>query len=242
MPLFRGLRPHLDAAYELAEPGEVYVVGGVDGEAYRRAARKGGKWRNVNLRTQFERLVKRAGLTPWPSLIKSMRSSRETELVQHRARSRRMRLVGKHTRIALKHYLQVTDAEYELAIQGGAESGAQVAQNPAQHAAAAVAGTRKKRHNPLANQGVMRLCAMTGENVPDHPAERTGFEPADQFPGHGFSKPALSTTQPPLRSNNCRQPITRRGAPARDVRRLCSMRARFASRLLPSGDEGPALA
>ena len=29
-------------------------------------------------------------------------------------------------------------------------------------------------------------------------AERTGFEPADQFPGHGFSKPALSTTQPPL--------------------------------------------
>ena len=30
-------------------------------------------------------------------------------------------------------------------------------------------------------------------------AERTGFEPADQLPGHGFSKPALSTTQPPLR-------------------------------------------
>jgi hypothetical protein len=28
--------------------------------------------------------------------------------------------------------------------------------------------------------------------------ERTGFEPADQFPGHRFSKPALSTTQPPL--------------------------------------------
>ena len=30
------------------------------------------------------------------------------------------------------------------------------------------------------------------------PAERTGFEPADQFPGHRFSKPTLSTTQPPL--------------------------------------------
>ena len=29
-------------------------------------------------------------------------------------------------------------------------------------------------------------------------AERTGFEPADQLPGHRFSKPALSTTQPPL--------------------------------------------
>ena len=29
-------------------------------------------------------------------------------------------------------------------------------------------------------------------------AERTGFEPADRLPGHRFSKPALSTTQPPL--------------------------------------------
>jgi hypothetical protein len=28
--------------------------------------------------------------------------------------------------------------------------------------------------------------------------ERTGFEPADQFPSHRFSKPTLSTTQPPL--------------------------------------------
>src|SRR5262249_45619560 len=31
-------------------------------------------------------------------------------------------------------------------------------------------------------------------------AERTGFEPADPLRGHGFSKPALSTAQPPLRS------------------------------------------
>lgn len=34
--------------------------------------------------------------------------------------------------------------------------------------------------------------------APVEGAERTGFEPADQFPGHRFSKPALSTTQPPL--------------------------------------------
>ncbi len=34
-------------------------------------------------------------------------------------------------------------------------------------------------------------------------AERTGFEPAGQFPDHGFSKPALSTTQPPLRGGYC---------------------------------------
>ena len=41
-------------------------------------------------------------------------------------------------------------------------------------------------------------CAMTCQRLRKSSAERTGFEPADQFPGHRFSKPALSTTQPPL--------------------------------------------
>ncbi len=39
-------------------------------------------------------------------------------------------------------------------------------------------------------------------------AERTGFEPADQFPGHRFSKPALSTTQPPLRASTAKNTIS----------------------------------
>ena len=41
----------------------------------------------------------------------------------------------------------------------------------------------------------------------DPKTERTGFEPAEDSRPHGFSKPALSTTQPPL------QPRTSRGMP-----------------------------
>jgi hypothetical protein len=54
----------------------VYVVDG----NHREAANTASGWRNCNLRTQFERIVKRTGLTPWPKLFHAMRASRETEL------------------------------------------------------------------------------------------------------------------------------------------------------------------
>ena len=50
--------------------------------------------------------------------------------------------LGNTPQIALKHYLQVTDADYEAA-QGGAESGALTAQNQAQHVHA---GKRDEAH------------------------------------------------------------------------------------------------
>ncbi len=52
------------------------------------------------------------------------------------------------------------------------------------------------------------------------PAERTGFEPADQLPGHGFSKPALSTTQPPLRIGHPGSRLDRRCRRSRDFRQF----------------------
>jgi hypothetical protein len=107
MPLFRELRPYLESAFEQAKPGGVYVVGVPAGVAYRNASFKGGKWRNCNLCTQFARLVKRAGLEPWSSLIRSLRSSRETELV-HAVCA----WLGNTPRIALKHYLQVYSDNY----------------------------------------------------------------------------------------------------------------------------------
>ena len=53
-------------------------------EQYRRSAIGKSGWRNCNLRTQFERLVRRAGLMPWPRLFHALRVSRETELARER--------------------------------------------------------------------------------------------------------------------------------------------------------------
>jgi integrase len=65
IPLFAELRTILAEAFELAPEGAVYVVDG----NHREAANTASGWRNCNLRTQFERIVKRAGLQPWPRLF-----------------------------------------------------------------------------------------------------------------------------------------------------------------------------
>ena len=62
IPLFAELRPILDEAFDVAPDGAEYVVDG----NHREAANTASGWRNCNLRTQFERIVKRAGLTPGP--------------------------------------------------------------------------------------------------------------------------------------------------------------------------------
>jgi integrase len=132
IPLFPELKPILLRAFELAPDGSEYVVN----SKYRRSALTASGWRNCNLRTQFERIVKLAGLKPWPRLFHSMRASRETELAADYPLHVVTAWLGNTPRIALKHYLQVTDADFEKAAQGGAKSGALIgkaAQNAAQH-------------------------------------------------------------------------------------------------------------
>lgn len=57
---------------------------------------------------------------------------------------------------------------------------------------------RKAAHNPQ-NNSKSNKKAHLQQNHKRAKAERTGFEPAEPFRAHRFSKPALSATQPPLR-------------------------------------------
>ena len=56
-------------AFEQAPDGAVYVI-----HHYRDTT--------MNLRTQFQRIIRRAGLTPWPKLFHNLRSTRQTELAK----------------------------------------------------------------------------------------------------------------------------------------------------------------
>lgn len=78
IPLFAELRPFLELAFELAPAGAVYVVD----ERFRKAALGPGGWANASLRTTFQKIIRRAGLQPWPRLFHNLRASRETELVE----------------------------------------------------------------------------------------------------------------------------------------------------------------
>ena len=77
IPLFPELVEPLMTSAERAPEGAVYVVD----ERLRRCLSPQYGWRNANLRTQFERVIRRAGLAPWPRLFHALRASRETELL-----------------------------------------------------------------------------------------------------------------------------------------------------------------
>lgn len=143
IPLFAELRPILDEAFELAAEGAEYVVGG----RYREACQGPAGWRNVNLRTQFERILERAGLNPWPRLFHNLRSSRQTELVESFPSHVVCAWLGNSEDIAREHYLQVTDEHFSRALECSA------LQNAVQSESATTSSDQNESGEPVAILG-----------------------------------------------------------------------------------------
>lgn len=57
-------------------------MGGKQGAIYRKSSDGPNGWVNTNLRTTFEKIVRRAGLEQWPRLFQNLRSSCETDLMK----------------------------------------------------------------------------------------------------------------------------------------------------------------
>ena len=108
VPLFPELQPHLRACFEQAEPGAEFCI-----TRYRH--------RGVNLRTQLQRIIKRAGMQPWPKLWQNLRSTRETELADEFPAHVASAWIGNSVAVAMKHYLQVTDEHFQQAAQKAAQ-------------------------------------------------------------------------------------------------------------------------
>ena len=121
VPIFPELRPYLEEAFDLAAVGAEYVI-----SRYR--------LKNANLRTRFERIIRKAGLEPWERLFHNLRASRQTELTDIFPAHVVAKWLGNSVKVANDHYLQVTDEHFALAAQkSGAKSGAEAAQKAAQH-------------------------------------------------------------------------------------------------------------
>ena len=110
VPIFAELRPYLEQAWDEAEPRAEFVV-----SRYRDAT--------SNLRTYLTRIVRNAGLKPWPKLWHNLRASRATELAAEFPQHVAAAWLGHSTAVAAKHYWQVTDADFERAT-GDAKNGA----------------------------------------------------------------------------------------------------------------------
>jgi len=153
VPMFPELRPFLEAAKNAAAPGQTYVIGG--GHLAKADSPTG--WKGCNLRTAFLRLVKRAGLKPWPKLFHNLRSSRETELLDSFPVQVVSKWMGHDAKTCLAHYAQTTDDHFRRAV-GGAESGALEAQNPAQQVPVSRSG--------VPHAGTKNPCSTGGNAVP----------------------------------------------------------------------------
>ncbi len=102
IPLFPELRPYLAAVFEAAEPGTEFVI-----TRYRDP--------NVNLRTHFERIIRKAGFDPWPKPWQNLRATRETELAENYPAHVVTSWIGNSQAVATKHYLMVTDEHFAQA-------------------------------------------------------------------------------------------------------------------------------
>jgi hypothetical protein len=91
---------------------------------YREAAMEPDGSANENLRTQFLKIIRRAGLRSWPRLFHNLRASRETDLMKTFPTHVVYARIGNTPKIALGHYLPTLETDFEKAVKGGAESGA----------------------------------------------------------------------------------------------------------------------
>jgi len=177
VPIFGELRPYLLAAFEEAEPGDTYCI-----TRYRQD--------NANLRTQAHRIIRRAGLKPWPRTFQNLRSSRETELTETFPLHVVTAWIGNSALIASKHYLQVTDEHFERAIQDmrkpelttpeAAQNPTHImhaTQNPTSPTAASCRHTPQENRTGAPENDDRRLLAICGDTLRESPIAPRGFEP-----------------------------------------------------------------
>ena len=117
IPLFAELRPHLEAAFHEAAEGSEFIITG-----YRDAEQ--------NLRTQLFRIIRKAGLTPWGKVWQNLRATRETELAAIHPLHVVCEWIGNSPKVAAKHYLSVSDADFLKATTSDLSKTPRAAESP----------------------------------------------------------------------------------------------------------------
>lgn len=177
LPLFPELRRYLEEVFDEAEPGTEHII-----TRYRD--------RNSNLRTQFLRIIERAGVKPWPKLFHNLRASRQTELTSRFPLHVVCEWIGNSAAIAEKHYLQVTGDHFASAVstptvpKSGTESGTptvprceKAAQNEAQQDAAEVGKHSQETKKARENRAILPPIASACESTLGNKAPPRGVEP-----------------------------------------------------------------
>jgi integrase len=123
VPMFPELRKLFQDCFDEAPEGAVYCI-----DRYK------GKW--TNLGVQMARIIRQAGIEPWPKIFQNMRSTRETELFKLTGGNVKAvcSWIGNSPVVAMQHYAQVTsEAEREAVKTTLLNETEKAAQNTAQY-------------------------------------------------------------------------------------------------------------
>src|SRR5262249_8842512 len=136
---------------------------------------------NANLPTQLIRIIRRAGVVAWPKLFQNLRASRETELAAEYPLHVVCAWIGNSALIAQKHYLQVTESDFERAScggpKGGAKSGAVAGQKAVQSANDSDCQQPPEMHKALENKGFMQILTCVVNRLQTQLVPPRGLEP-----------------------------------------------------------------
>jgi len=172
IPIFAPLRPYLEEAWETAEPGAEYVV---PFDVYRQAANHPESWLRSNMRTQFARIIRKAGCEPWPRPFHNLRASVATDLTASFPSHVVATWLGHTEAIAEAHYWQTTESHYEAARNWTPVTAAHTA---------AVSSRNERKQDERGESTIcrnfspcnhLRRKSLFDDNLGP---ERTGFEPA----------------------------------------------------------------
>jgi hypothetical protein len=174
-PIFPELMPYLEEAFAQASEGAVLVI-----DRWQHAAKNTETgWKNVNLRTRFTKIIRRAEVEPWPKLWHNLRASRETELSESFPAHVVCKWIGNSPRVAHEHYLQVTEEHFQKA-----------AQNPAQQSAAIPRKMGKMEEGDEQESPEMREIATICSPLRGEQIGPEGFERPPKTSGKtAFSRP-----------------------------------------------------
>src|SRR5207237_1071294 len=128
----------------------------------------------TNLRTQMQRIIKRAGVKPWPKLFHNLRSTRQTELTEKFPSHVVCAWLGNSRAVAQDHYLQVTDAHFAQAVKEPSEK---AAQNQAQQAANPTRTEQSASIGTNENRPALPSDSVSCDYLHGSPVTPTGFEP-----------------------------------------------------------------
>jgi len=157
VPMFPELRPLFQDAFDKAEDGAVYCI-----ERHRNV--------EINLRTQLSRIIKRAGLEPWPKLFQNCRSTRLFKMTGGNVKAV-CSWIGNTPAVALNHYAQITETDLreaaKMTVLNEAESSVckevhNPVHNPVQNTAEP---SRTEPHETLEPIAVVLLIARVNTNL-----------------------------------------------------------------------------